>query len=149
VTNEGKRNQSRVEFDNTYFAVDDDIENLITTNFGLKGEKLEKHKDYLKRKTPLLERLSQTLFIHLKVEALSNQVSYMKMEENKVIKDLGTAIMCVNNLLTQEHFIVRDQVVNAMIQAINTIKEQRQQIIMLVGAQHGVAEVIKELQENE
>jgi len=67
VTNEGKRNQSRVEFDNTYFAVDDDIENLITTNFGLKGEKLEKHRDYLKRKTPLLERLSQTLFIHLKM----------------------------------------------------------------------------------
>lgn len=71
------------------------------------------------------------------------------MGEDKVIKDLGTAIMCVNNLLTQEQFIVRDQVVNAMIQAINTIEEQRQQIIMLVGTQHGIAEVIKELQENE
>ena len=67
----------------------------------------------------------------------------------KVIEDLGTAIMCVNNLLTQEQFIVRDQVVNAMIQAINTIEEQQQQIIMLVGAQHGIAEVIKEVQENE
>ena len=49
----------------------------------------------------------------------------------KVMKDLGTAVMCVNNLLTQEQFIVRDQVVNAMIQAINTIKEQRQQIIVM------------------
>ena len=67
----------------------------------------------------------------------------------KVIEDLGTAIMCVNNMLTQKQFIVRDKVVNAMIQAINTIEEQRQQIIMLVGAQHGTAEVIKELQENE
>ena len=65
------------------------------------------------------------------------------MEEDKVIKDLGTAIMCVNNLLTQEQFIVRDQVVNAMIQAINTIKEQRQQIIMLVGAQHTLCELME------
>lgn len=49
------------------------------------------------------------------------------MEEDKVIKDIRTAIMCINNLLTQEQFIVRDQVVNAMIQAINTIEKQRQQ----------------------
>lgn len=53
------------------------------------------------------------------------------MEEDKVIKDIRTAIICVNNLLTQEQFIVRNQVVNAMIQAINTIEEQQQQIIML------------------
>ena len=47
---------------------------------------------------------------------------------DKVIKDLGTAIMCVNNLLTQEQFIVRDKVVNTMIEAINLLEEQKQQI---------------------
>ena len=55
---------------------------------------------------------------------------------DKTIKDLGTAIMCVNNLLTQEQFIVRDQVVNAMIEAINIIEEQKQQIITLEGNLH-------------
>ena len=45
----------------------------------------------------------------------------------KVIEDLGTAIMCVNNLLTQEQFIVRDKVVNAMIEAIKLIEEQDKQ----------------------
>ena len=53
------------------------------------------------------------------------------MEEsklNKVIEDLGTAIMCVNNMLTQEQFIVRDKVVNAMIEAIKLLEEQKQQI---------------------
>ena len=48
-------------------------------------------------------------------------------DAEKVIEDLGTAIMCVNNLLTYEQFIVRDKVVNAMIQAINLIEEQKQQ----------------------
>ena len=67
MTNEGQRNQSRKEFDNTYFAIDDDIENLISNNFGLKAEKLDMHKAYLNRKTPLLERMSQTLFLHLKI----------------------------------------------------------------------------------
>lgn len=67
MTNEGKRNASKVEFDNTYFVIDDDIENLISTNFGLKGEKYETHKDYINRKKMLLERMSQNLFIHLKV----------------------------------------------------------------------------------
>ena len=55
---------------------------------------------------------------------------------DKTIKDLGTAIMCVNNLLTQEQFIVRHQVVNAMIEAINIIEEQKQQIITLEGNLH-------------
>ena len=44
--------------------------------------------------------------------------------------------MCVNNLLTQEQFIVRGQVVNAMIEAINLIEEQKQQIITLGGNLH-------------
>ena len=67
MTNEGKRNLSRVEFDNTYFAIDDDIERLISTNFGLSGEELERNRAYLNRKIPLLERLSQELFVHLKL----------------------------------------------------------------------------------
>lgn len=66
MTNEGKRNQSKIEFDNAYFAIDNDVERLISNNFGLHGKKLEKHADYLKRKAPLLETLSQQLFIHLK-----------------------------------------------------------------------------------
>ena len=47
---------------------------------------------------------------------------------DKVIEDLGTAIMCVNNMLTQEQFIVKDKVVNAMAEAINILNEQKQQI---------------------
>ena len=45
----------------------------------------------------------------------------------KVIEDLGTAIMCVNNMLTQEQFIVKDKVINAMIEAIILIEEQKKQ----------------------
>lgn len=67
MTNEGKRNLSRVEFDNTYFAIDDDIERLISTNFGLDSEKANRYRGYLDRKAPLLERLVQTLYIHLKM----------------------------------------------------------------------------------
>lgn len=66
MTNEGKRNLSRVEFDNTYFAIDDDIERLISTNFGLSEEELEKYRSYLNKKSETLERLSQSLFLHLK-----------------------------------------------------------------------------------
>lgn len=46
MTNEGERNKSRSEFDNTYFSIDDDIENLIDTNFGLKENELAKHARY-------------------------------------------------------------------------------------------------------
>lgn len=67
MTNEGKRSQSRVEFDNTYFAIDDDIERLISNNFGLKGDELERFKSYISRKSILLERMSQTLYVHLKM----------------------------------------------------------------------------------
>ena len=66
MTNEGKRNLSRIEFDNTYFAIDDDIERLISTNFGLSGENLDRYGNYLRRKAPLLEKLSQSLYLHLK-----------------------------------------------------------------------------------
>lgn len=63
----GQRRTSRVEFDNTYFAIDEDIERLIETNFGLKGEQLERYKGYIERKSVLLEQLSQSLFLHLKI----------------------------------------------------------------------------------
>ena len=66
MTNEGNRNRSRIEFDNTYFAIDDDIERLISTNFGLSGEELERNRGYLKRKTDALGEFSQALYMHLK-----------------------------------------------------------------------------------
>ena len=67
MTNEGERNKSRSEFDNTYFYIDDDIENLIDTNFGLKENELAKYARYLKEKGSSLEKLSQILFLHLKI----------------------------------------------------------------------------------
>lgn len=66
MTTEGERNVSRVEFDNTYFAIDDDIEQLVSTNFGLRDEKLEEFKEYIEDKGELLKKLSQSLFVHLK-----------------------------------------------------------------------------------
>ena len=67
IINEGKRNKSKIEFDNSYFAIDDDIERLRQTNFGLKDSELAKHKNYLESKYPLLERLSNDLYLHLKI----------------------------------------------------------------------------------
>ena len=67
MTNEGERNKSRSEFDNTYFSIDDDIENLIDINFGLKENELAKHARYLKEKGSSLEQLSQILILHLKI----------------------------------------------------------------------------------
>lgn len=67
MVNEGKRNISRVEFDNTYFVIEDDFENLLETNFGLKGEELERYRNYINRKSVLIERLLQNLFMHLKM----------------------------------------------------------------------------------
>ena len=52
-------------------------------------------------------------------------------DADKVVENLGIAIMCVNNLLTQEQFIVRDEIVNAMIEAIKTIEDQQKQILAL------------------
>lgn len=67
MTNEGNRNQSRAEFDNTYFAVDDDIETLISINFSLNGAKLEQYKGYLSQKAHTLRKLSEILYVHLKM----------------------------------------------------------------------------------
>lgn len=49
----------------------------------------------------------------------------MTVSDN-IIKDLRTAIMSVSTLLTQEQFIVKDKVVNAMIEAINFLEEQKE-----------------------
>ena len=67
MTHEGKRNKSRVEFDNTYNAIDEDIERLISNNFGLSEAELENNRRYLNRKSTQLETLSQNLFLHLKM----------------------------------------------------------------------------------
>ena len=62
MTNEGKRNVSRVEFDNTYFAIEDDIENLIATNFGLKGEKFRKTQELHYKKNNITGETSAKSF---------------------------------------------------------------------------------------
>lgn len=49
----------------------------------------------------------------------------MTVSDN-IIKDLRTAIMSVSTLLTQEQFIVKDKVVDAMIEAINFLEEQKE-----------------------
>lgn len=90
MTNEGNRNQSRLEFDNTYFAIDDDIETLISTNFGLSGDKLVKHQLYLSRKYPLLEKLSQTLFLHLKMANGLFQTCKEQLEERQMHQKLAS-----------------------------------------------------------
>lgn len=90
MTNEGKRNQSRLEFDNTYFAVDDDIESLISSNYGLSGEKLAKYQIYLNSKSQLLEKLSQTLFLHLKMANGLYPTCKEQLEERQMHQKLAS-----------------------------------------------------------
>lgn len=84
MTNEGKRNPSRVEFDNTYFAIDDDIQTLISHKFYLDEEALRKRGDYLERKMPLLEELSQALFLHLKFANSLYPTCKRELEERRM-----------------------------------------------------------------
>ena len=92
MTNEGKRNQSKVEFDNTYFTIDDDIERLITNNFGLKGETLVQYRSYLDWKIPVLERLSQELFVHLKLANGLYPTSQAQLEERQMHQKYASGI---------------------------------------------------------
>lgn len=83
MMNEGNRNRSRVEFDNAYFAIDDDIERLISTNFGVSGEELERNRGYLKRKADALSELSQALYMHLKIANGIYPSSRTELEERR------------------------------------------------------------------
>ena len=92
MTNEGKRNQSRDEFDNTYFAIDDDIERLISNNFGLHTEEQQRYRGYLERKGVALERLSQNLFIHLKMANGLYPTSKEQLEERQMHQKYAAGI---------------------------------------------------------
>ena len=43
----GKRKESKVEFDNTYFKIYNDCMNLIEISFGADKEQREKHRNYI------------------------------------------------------------------------------------------------------
>ena len=84
MTNEGKRNPSRIEFDHSGMVIEEDIDRLISTNFGLKGEKLEQHRKYLDREIPLLEELGRTLFLHLKLAYGMYPTCMTELEERRM-----------------------------------------------------------------
>lgn len=84
MTNEGRRNVSRDEFDNTYFTIDDDIERLISNNFGLHGGELERNQKYLERKAKTLGALADMLFIHLKMANGLYPTSARQLDERQM-----------------------------------------------------------------
>lgn len=73
MVNDGDKNKSKSQFDETYQQVHDDVVNLVDINFGAKGEMLDKNRAYIyaASKSIILDILSIGTYIRIANHYLS------------------------------------------------------------------------------
>ena len=93
-----RRKQSKIEFENIYFKVADDIDNFLENSFGAKKEVLMENRRFVESKTFSLEKLSDILIYHIKI---ANSIYPQCLEElhaRRVAMDnaIGTCYTILN-----------------------------------------------------
>lgn len=93
-----KRSQSKIEFENLYFKLADNVDNLIEHKFYAKEDILERNRVFLDIRCRSLEELTDTLLYHIKIANSIYPTCMSEWEERRV--SIGKAIGTCYAILT-------------------------------------------------
>ena len=93
-----KRSQSKIEFENLYFKLADNVDNLVEHKFYAKEDVLERNSVFLDIRCRSLEELTDTLLYHIKIANSIYPTCMSEWEERRV--SIGKAIGTCYAILT-------------------------------------------------
>jgi len=80
-----KRNQSKIEFENLYFKLADNVDNLVEHKFYANEDILERNSVFLDIRCRSLEELTDILLYHIKIANSIYPTCMSEWEERRVI----------------------------------------------------------------
>ena len=128
----GKRNQSKIEFEKTYFLVADGVDNLVEHDFYASGELATKNRVFLDTRGQSLEKLTDDLLYYIKIANSIYPQCLSEWEERRVT--IGKAIGVCYVILTQyQRIMMRLRIpdnkystdISNVIHMINSLKSWR------------------------
>ena len=127
-----KRKQSKIEFENIYFKLADNIDNLVEHDFYASKALADKNRVFLEIRCRTLEELTDTLLYHIKIANSIYPTCMTEWEERRT--SIGKAIGTCYTILTHyQRIMVRlkiadnkyvDDITNIM-RMINSLKAWR------------------------
>lgn len=95
-----KRGKSRIEFEMTYFALADGIDNLVENYFWADCDTIQQHKLFIRSRAEAVEQLTDELVYHIKIANSIYPTCYGEWAERRVEigKAVGTCYAILTNL---------------------------------------------------
>ena len=127
-----KRNQSKIEFEMTYFKIDDGVDNLVEHQFFADYNQIQEHKILLSSRSMSLERLTDSLLYYIKIANSIYPTCMAEWDERRV--SIGKAIgTCYAILTNYQRIMIRLRIkddkytenINDVVKMINSLKAWR------------------------
>ena len=127
-----KRNQSKVEFEMTFFKVADGVDFLVENKFFADNQQLHAHKEFLATRSMSLERLTDSLLYYIKIANSIYPTCMAEWNERRV--SIGKAIgTCYAILTNYQRIMIRLRIkddkytanINDVVKMINSLKAWR------------------------
>ena len=128
----GKRNQSKIEFEQLYFSVADAVDDLVEHDFYANKEVVQKNRTFLDIRAKTLEKLTDDLLYYIKIANSIYPICITEWEERRTF--IGKAIGVCYALLTHyQRIMMRLKVpdnkyiisIQNIIKMINSLKAWR------------------------
>lgn len=127
-----KRGQSKIEFEQIYFQLADNIDNLVEHDFYADGSLTEKNRTFVDIRSTTLERLTDDLLYYIKIANSIYPTTITEWEERRV--SIGKAIgICYAVLTNYQRIMTRLRVpddkyttdIRNILRMINALKAWR------------------------
>ncbi len=127
-----KRSQSKIEFEQIYFQLADNIDNLLEHNFYAQGLLFEKNRIFLEARGAALEKLTDDLLYYIKIANTIYPLCMTEWEERRL--SIGKAIgVCYTILTNYQRVMMRLRVpddrytmdIRNIVRMINSLKAWR------------------------
>ncbi len=127
-----KRNKSKIEFEQIYFQLADNIDNLVEHNFFAEHVLVEKNRVFIEMRSMTLEKLTDELLYHIKIANSIYPTCISEWEERRV--SMGRAIgTCYAILTNYQRIMIRMRVpdnkyttdIRNIMRMINSLKAWR------------------------
>ena len=127
-----KRNQSKIEFEMTFFKVVDGVDYLVEHQFFADHNQIQEHKTFITARSMSLERLTDSLLYYIKIANSIYPTCMAEWDERRVStgKAIGT---CFAILTNYQRIMIRLRIkdnkytenINDVVKMINSLKAWR------------------------
>ena len=127
-----KRNQSKIEFEMTFFKVADGVDFLVENHFFADHNQVQEHKTFLAARSMSLERLTDSLLYYIKIANSIYPTCMAEWDERRV--SIGKAIgTCFAILTDYQRIMIRLRIkdnkytenISDVLKMINSLKAWR------------------------